>query len=517
MAIHDPIGAAWLVRQFNLNLMQTLPIESGIASRRKTEITPNNKREFYQEKQRPQATIIAHLQFHLRHEIVHFEFLARLFAKLDRQIIQEWIDQEPTGQYARRAAFLYEFFTDNQLIAPDNLKGNYVDAVSSQDLLTASPEYIEKNTKWRINNNLAGNRHFCPTIIKNEAMLQASHINVREHLQHLNDEVGEDMMLRSAKWFTLGESKSSFQIEREDHDLNRIERFAQVMIDYTGKLIYPLNFEILQKAILGDKSAVQQYGLRQSPVFVGHTRGFQNIVDYIAPPHETLRDKLHGIERFRQKTIGQSPMIRAAAIAFAFVYLHPLADGNGRVHRFLFNEILRSDGATYEPIILPISGVIARDSREKVAYAQILEVISKPLMDGLAGQYSFSHEETVYPDGVRSNFQFMGTHLAEPIWRYPDLTQHIVYFGNLLLKTLASMRQESHYLMDYDAAKTAIKNIYEMPDHYIDRIIRSIQENQGQLSGKLAKELPFLAQDHIWEKMVLAVQQAFSGSLKEKT
>lgn len=512
MAINDPIGAAWLVQRFNLNLMQTLPIESGIASRRQSQINPNARHEFYQEKQRPKPTVAAHLQFHLRHEIVHFEFLARLFAQLDAQIIQEWIDREPTGQYARRAAFLYEFFTDNTLIAPENLKGNYVDAVSSQDLLTASPEHIEKNTKWRINNNLAGNRHFCPTIVKNDAVLQASHINVREHLQHLNDEVGEDMMLRSAKWFTLGESKSSFQIEREDHDLNRIERFAQVMIEYTSKLAYPIDLEMLQKAILGEKSAVQQYGLRQSPVFVGHTRHFQNIVDYIAPPHETLRDKLNGIDLFRQKTIGQSPIIRAAAIAFAFVYLHPLADGNGRVHRFLFNEILRGDGATYEPIILPISGVIARDSHEKVAYAQILEVISKPLMRGLAGHYSFSSTETVYPDGVRSNFQFMGTHLAEPVWRYPDLTQHIIYFGSLLLKTLASMRQESHYLMDYDAAKTAIKNIYEMPDHYIDRIIRSIQENNGQLSGKLAKELPFLAQDDVWAEMVLAVKQAFQAA-----
>lgn len=36
--------------------------------------------------------------------------------------------------------------------------------------------------------------------------------------------------------------------------------------------------------------------------------------------------------------------MRSAVAAFGFVYIHPLADGNGRVHRFLVNDILRRDG-----------------------------------------------------------------------------------------------------------------------------------------------------------------------------
>lgn len=59
-------------------------------------------------------------------------------------------------------------------------------------------------------------------------------------------------------------------------------------------------------------------------------------------------------------------------MAFAFVYIHPLADGNGRIHRFLLNDILRRDGVTREPMILPISVVITKNAQHKIQYHQIL-------------------------------------------------------------------------------------------------------------------------------------------------
>lgn len=66
---------------------------------------------------------MAHLQFFLRHEVPRFEFLSRLFQKMGNQPIQQWVNQEPTGQYARRAAFLFEFFTGQELVRPMALGG----------------------------------------------------------------------------------------------------------------------------------------------------------------------------------------------------------------------------------------------------------------------------------------------------------------------------------------------------------------------------------------------------------
>jgi len=50
-----------------------------------------------------------------------------------------------------------------------------------------------------------------------------------------------------------------------------------------------------------------------------------------------------------------------------------------------------------------------------------------------------------------------------------------------------------------------------MPDMQIDRIIRSVQANQGHLTKVLAKELPLLAEPEIWGAIVEATTLAFKG------
>jgi len=40
---------------------------------------------------RPENSPAAHLQFHLRHEIPHLEFLSRLFEKSGPDFVQDWV------------------------------------------------------------------------------------------------------------------------------------------------------------------------------------------------------------------------------------------------------------------------------------------------------------------------------------------------------------------------------------------------------------------------------------------
>jgi len=56
-----------------------------------------------------------HLTFHLKHEVLHLELLSRLFEQLYQIELVDWIQQEPSGQYARKAGFLYEWFTGREL------------------------------------------------------------------------------------------------------------------------------------------------------------------------------------------------------------------------------------------------------------------------------------------------------------------------------------------------------------------------------------------------------------------
>lgn len=223
--------------------------------------------------------------------------------------------------------------------------------------------------------------------------------------------------------------------------------------------------------------------------------------------HPTLR------RVFLDKTEGQSPVMRSAVAAFGFVYIHPLADGNGRVHRFLVNDILRRDGVIPDPVILPISAVITDDAGERRGYDRVLDRVSGPLMKAVRGHVAFESTQTTYPDGVTSNFVFQGSEHARPLWRYMDLGPHVIFLASIVHRTLTEqMREESRYLRSHARARAALKEVVEMPDHQADRIMLFIEQNHGELSNVLAKELPVLARAGVWGEIVDAV----SGALKEE-
>jgi hypothetical protein len=134
-------------------------------------------------------------------------------------------------------------------------------------------------------------------------------------------------------------------------------------------------------------------------------------------------------------------------------------------------------------------------------------------MSMLVGTYEFASVQATYPDGIRSNFVFTGEAMARPVWRYLDLTRHVVYLADVLVHTIREdMREESRYMQRHARARAAIKDIVEMPDMQIDRIVRSVDANQGKLSNVLVKEAPLLAEPGVWEAIVQAVELAINAT-----
>jgi hypothetical protein len=246
------MGAAWLARTYGVEPMGRLPVLSQVGGRRASEINEGFRLETYLEIMRPAATPAAHLQFHLRHEVPHLEFLSRLFAQAGPDFVQAWIAAEPTGQYARRAAFLYEWLTGDLLQVPERLGGNYVDAIDAAKMVAASPERAVKVQRWRVNDNLPGTRDFCPTVVKNEAVVRAAELDVSVLFGELTDEFGEGLLMRAAAWMTLRESRASFAIEGEADQATRVQRFADVMARRTGQGEWPLTDTVLARIATRD-------------------------------------------------------------------------------------------------------------------------------------------------------------------------------------------------------------------------------------------------------------------------
>ena len=94
--LDDPIGGAWLARQYALDVVMPLAVASRIAGRRATHVGHTTTTEHHVEAMRPDATLRGHLTFHLKHEVPHFELLSRVFAKCDADEVSAWVADEPT-------------------------------------------------------------------------------------------------------------------------------------------------------------------------------------------------------------------------------------------------------------------------------------------------------------------------------------------------------------------------------------------------------------------------------------
>lgn len=489
------IGFQNLAQVHRIRLVQPLFSRSRLGAVRQREVVDSHALLTWPAQYQPADSFRGHFEFGLKYERLNFEFFSRLFAALDPEEVAAWVRDEPTGRYARRTAFLYEWFTGRRLDVPDTAANmGYVDAIDGGQYLTATkPDRVRR---WRVNNNLPGSPAFCPLVCLGPEAERGWLYDVAAGVQRLDDAYGPELLLRSAAWLTFKESRASFAVEHEADQDDKVRRFAAAIAEFSGRLddaMAPEHLLSLQKAVLGPHAL--RVGIRQSPVFVGQSTFRAQIVHYIAPSEDMVPGMLDALRLTERRTRGANSVARAAAISFAFVYLHPLADGNGRVHRFLVNHLLAADQAVPPNIVVPVSATIAGSAKGRAQYDQVLEAVSKPFMQAYADGYRFGPHR-VCPDGVETNFEFLQADDAQHAWRYLDLTAHARYLSGLLRQTVEhEMAQEALLLRQHDEARAAIKRWVEMPDADADRIIRSLHQSHWVVSGKLRQELPAIFEE----------------------
>lgn len=501
------VGFTWLAHECQIKPVQPFRTTSLIRPTKASYRDANFFTNHYLPSYRPEPTFPGHFEFALKYETINLEFLARLFARIGSQEVQAWVHNEPFGKYARKAGFLYEWLTGEELDFNGVKSGAYVNLLEDNCLQASKPR---ANPKWRVRDNLPGTPGFCPLVLRTDAVKAAEAYDVAGQWHQLEEDFGADLIARSAVWLTLKESRASFAIEGEANQADRIRRFAAAMERYTGEFEEPLapdSIETLQRAILGKDAT--GYGLRQSPVFVGETSGALEIVHYVAPSWEAVPGMMEGLAETGRRTAGRSPLVRAAVLSFGFVYIHPLADGNGRISRFLVNDTLRRDGVLPAPFVLPISAAITKEAYGRRDYDRILERLSKPLMATYRDDYRFG-KMTRYPDGLTSDLDFNAYDDADPVWRYPDLTDHVIYMHELVRATVEEeVRTEARQMRVYRNARRAVNEVIEGPDSILDRIVRGVHENNWTVSKNLKKNVPLLEDEEIAARIVLAVRAAF--------
>jgi Fic family protein len=483
--ISVPIGYLWLRQKYDLE--HQLTHQSFLGTRPRLETEENgNILETYPPKYAVEENPLKHVEFGLKYDNLSLDFLKTVFNNIPQEEVIFYILAKPRGIYQRRIGFLYEFLMGIRLRVESISKVNYVNLLDPEKYVTGS---TEKDSRWWINNNLPGTNEFCPVIRKTNQLTENLRLDFKLLVRELIKKFPMDIFYRAVNYLYRKETKSSYQIEREQPTTDRVERFVSILEKAGEEALQTLLSETaltkLQNAIVDTRFAVAGY--RQDQNFISSTNyNFKETYHYISPPPQFVPSLMNGLALTAQRIGADHSVVQAATIAFAFVFIHPFEDGNGRIHRFLIHDLLTRNQVVDKGMIIPVSAHMLNYIKE---YDQILEKYSKPLMKQIAFKVNADQSITVTnPDVV------------EGYYRYPDLTEQSTYLARIIRETIEEdVYNEMDFLMKYDEIKSAIQKIVDIPDRQMDRLIKYIHNNHGRLSKRKRDKFEKLTDAEIGE------------------
>lgn len=428
----------------------------------------------------PQASLQGHLTFALKYEGLDLAVLKRLFLTTGPGPITDWARDEPTGSYARRIWFLYEWLTGERLDLPDAGGGRYVSVLDGR--LQFETEGIN-SSRHRVKDNLPGNPDFCPLVFRTTELQAFCDLDLATRARKIVDKVPRDLLARTAAFLLLKDSRSSYAIEGEHPPQDRIQRWGRA-IGEAGHLELDQNELLrLQQIVIGDERFIK-LGFRREGGFVGsHDRESRvPLPDHISARHEDLDALVGGMVTFaRTQAQSLDPVVAAGILAFGFVYIHPFEDGNGRLHRYLFHHVLAQRGFNPPGVVFPISSAILERIDD---YRGVLESYSARLLPLIKWRPTDSFNVDV-------------TNETGDFYRFFDATPHAKFLYSCVQKTIdVDLPYETDFLRRYDQFRATVETMFDMPERTIDRLFRFLHQNNGRLSARArGKEFAMLKDD----------------------
>jgi len=437
----------------------------------------------FTKRHKPNADIISHIFFALKYEGIDLLILKTIFQLIGKEDIKGAVLSEPTGQYSRRVWFLYEWLLGTKLDIPDLKTGTYVEIVNP-DLQYPGP--TKNSTRHRVKNNLPGTPEFCPMIRKSGKLEKHISANIQESIDKGLDGRDKELIRRTAAFLLLKDSKASFAIEGEFPPNMRARNWGKTIGQAGRKALTLSEMERLQHIVIGSKK-LKHMGIRQDEGFIGeHDREtFTPIPDHISAKADDLNSLMNGLLSTNSllQDSNYDPVLTAATISFGFVFIHPLSDGNGRIHRYLIHHILTWMGYTKRDMIFPISAAILNRISD---YQEVLEDYSSQRIDLIRWEPTPKHNIKILNETI-------------DLYRYYDLTLQAEFLYECMEETINRIiPEEIDYLEKYDRLTNAINSFTNLPDTRVDFLIKYLNQNKGKLSKrKRQKDFDELSEEEI--------------------
>lgn len=465
-----------------------------VAGARRTEVIGSRTVEFYPRSYATGDDIVANLRFALRYEPLDLGVLVATFFAMDAEVVAAWVRTEPSGSYARRAWFFYEYLTGKRLDVTDAAAGNYVEALDAQKHVVAGRR---NSSRHRVIDNLLGTPDLCPTVRRTAKLEGQIGLHIDAEARAIIDGFDQAVLARAVRHLFTKETRASFAIEGEAPSPDRTERFVAALRSAsrfdTGDKEAIIR---LQNAIVDRRYAATDWRSFQN--FVGETTvDLREEVYFICPRPEDVPSLMTGWMALTERMLadGIESVVAAAVSAFAFVFIHPFEDGNGRIHRFIVHHVLSKTGFTPDTMIFPVSAAIVRDQR---SYDAVLESFSTPLLSGIDWGWTSEREIAVRNDTAL-------------LYRFFDATSLAEYLYDRVVDTVRTdLREELSFRAMFDRAMDGVRAIVDMPDRRAALLIRLMLQNGGRLSNSKRGQF-----DELTDAEIVAMEQALQRAMAD--
>jgi len=423
-----------------------------------------------------------HLVFGLTHEGVNIPLMVPFFREKGPKETKQFILSNLTSKYHRIIWFFYEELMEEKLDIPDTKEGRYTDLLNGSEYFTGTPIKVKR---YKVVDNRIGHNVLTPIVRKVEITKTSE--DIKDNAKLLLEQYTPELVQKSVNFLYAKETKKSNEIEKEHADKKREAKFIELL--KRAHEVEKINEAVvveLQNTIVDPRYAVDSY--RDFQTYIGASDIFGNeAIHYVCPKGEDNRPLMEDFEKMCEDIMNDElvdPVIASTIISFLFVYLHPVEDGNGRIHRFLIHYVLSKKEVTPKGMIFPVSAVIASNMDK---YDNILESFSKELVPVINYELNELGEMTVLDQQTK--------HLYYGI----EFTKALEFLFWALEETLANdFKKELEYMKVFMNSKSEVRKVVDIPDRKLNNLINIIISNDGKLSqGKRQSQYSELTDDEI--------------------
>jgi hypothetical protein len=539
-------GQMGLRKRLGLRVPQPFTISIVGAGQRQSELKTDQEINRYPASYDKGDDPVSDLKLAIRYEPLELGLLKAAFKVMGPEPLEEWVRQEPSGQFARRAWFLYEWLFDTRLNLQDARMGKIVQVLNPD--LQIIKIVGEISARHRVRNNLPGTPALCPMVRVTKSLRAFAALDLADQAQKLVNNADPVLLLRAVDYIYHKETKSSFALEREDVQGSRVERFVAAL-RHSGTVDWSLEASQTElcNLIVGDpRYAVDGWRTEQNYIGEAQISGVDK-VHFIPPKPDDVRSLMiglatslrseesdHDFNEDMRKILDEFPLnsmddsgddyeiahdqnpnvpshieseilpfsapIAAAMLSFAFVFIHPFMDGNGRLHRFMIHHLLKRFHFAPAQMIFPVSAVMLRDRR---GYDAALERFSKAIIPCIDWHWR--------DDGQGGSEVVVENDTAD-LYRYFDATPQVEYLFHCIREAIeVDLRQELAYLAQFDRGLRALNEVSAMPDRKAQLFVNLIISNGSVSADKRQRLYPELTDTEV-ERFTQIIRDAIDSS-----